>query len=351
MGATRVIGLDIGTTTLRAVELQFGNGGPGATAHPALLHHAQTQLPPGAVRDGEVVEASIVAGALKELWARGHFTSKDVVLGVGNQRVLVRDLEMPWIPPADRRTALPFHVADALPMPLDDAILDFLPTFEGDDGAGGHVMRGMLVAAQRRTVETNVEAAEAAGLRPVMVDLNGFALTRAVSHDELADQVVAIVDFGASGTTVVIADRGTPRLVRMLPMGGQAITSTLASTLQVSPAQAEAIKQEQGMLSENGPARDTLAGMVRQLIESVRNTFVYYQGNHPGAGIATTVVTGGGVALPGLGQYLASATRVPVVLGDPLARLRPEKHVDGAALRARSASLALSIGLAHGAAA
>jgi type IV pilus assembly protein PilM len=341
--------LDIGTTALRAVELQFGSDGPGGAAPPVLLRHAEAAIPLGAVRDGEVVESSIISSGLKELWARGKFSTKEVVLGVGNQRVLVRDLEMPWIAPADRRGALPFHVADALPMPLDDALLDFLPTSESDE-AGERSMRGMLVAAQRHTVEANVAAAEQAGLQPVMVDLNGFALIRAVAHAELADQVIAIVDFGASITTVVIADHGVPRLVRTLPIGGQTITGSLASTLQISPGEAEQAKRQVGMVGEAGPVRDALAGMVRQLIESVRNTFVYYAGNHPGAGIQNAVVTGGGVDLPGLGQYLASATRVPVVLGDPVARLHLGSHLSRASLPS-PASLALSIGLAHGVAA
>ena len=349
MGARRVIGLDIGTTALRAVELQFGSDGPGGSTPPVLLRHAETAVPLGAVREGEVVEPSIICSGLKELWARGKFTSKDVVLGVGSQRVIVRDLEMPWIPPADRRTALPFHVADALPMPLDDALLDFFPTGESD-GPTGRTMRGMLVAAQRHTVEANVSAVEQAGLHPVMVDLNGFALIRAIAHGEQAEGVLAIVDFGASSTTVVIADQGVPRLVRTLSMGGQTITGTLASTLQVPLGEAEEAKRQIGMLGEPGPVRDSLAGLVRQLIESVRNTFVYYSGNHPGAGIQAAVVTGGGVDLPGLGQYLASATRVPVQMGDPIGRLRPSSRLNRESIP-NPATLTLSIGLAHGVAA
>ncbi|MGZ4638757.1 MAG: type IV pilus biogenesis protein PilM, partial [Actinomycetes bacterium] len=129
--AGRVVGLDIGTSGVRAAELTLGKA--GAT----LERFGQVALPPGAVRDGEVVDASAVADAVKQLWAQAKFSTKKVVVGVANQKVVVRQVDLPWLPTNELKKSLPFQVQDFIPMPVEQAILDFHPLEEltGDNGA------------------------------------------------------------------------------------------------------------------------------------------------------------------------------------------------------------------------
>lgn len=354
MATSRVIGLDIGSSAVRAAELEFGSGGPAGKNPPTLVRFGQVALPVGAVRDGEVVQSVQVSQALRELWAQAKFASKDVVLGVGNQRVVVRDFEMPWMPAAQVKAALPFQVTEALPMAMEDALLDFHATSEVE-GPQGRTLRGMLVAAQRATVSANVLAVESAGLHPTMVDLNAFALLRSLARGELAQGTTAFVDIGASITTVVVAVRGVPRLVRSLPSGGHNVTGSLASTLKIAPADAEMLKRDIGIgfsvAPEHAEAAEAISTVVRGLVESIRNTFVYYSQSNPGAGIDVAVLTGGGSQLPGLGQYLSSSARLQVKLGDPLAGLRAAKESQRDALRGHESLVALPVGLAYGVAA
>jgi type IV pilus assembly protein PilM len=213
----------------------------------------------------------------------------------------------------------------------------------------------MLVAAQRDTVNSNVIAVEGAGLRPRMVDLNAFALHRALARGDLSKATAAFVDIGATITTVVISAQGSPRLVRSLPAGGQNVTAAVATALGVSAAEAESIKREVGIGYAVGPERadaaEAVSTVVRALVESVRNTFVYYSSNNPGAGIDVCVLTGGGSHLPGLGQYLSSASRLPVTVGDPLAGLRWGKSVRRETLAGIESLVAVPVGLAYGVAA
>ena len=354
MASSRVIGLDIGTTAVRAAQLEFGSGGPAASQPGTLVRLGEVALPPGAVRDGEVQQPDIVSGALRRLWADARFDSKDVVLGVGNQRVLVRDLDLPWLPPAQLKQSLPFQVGDMLPMSADEALLDYF-TIGEFPGTQGRMLRGMLVAAQRDTVTSNVLAVEGAGLRPTMVDLNGFALLRALARGELAQATAAFVDVGATVTTVVIASAGVPRLVRSLPAGGQNVTMAVASALGVSQPDAEQIKREVGVgyaaAADRQPAAEAINSVVGTLIEGIRNTLVYFQSNNQGANIDVVVLTGGGAQLPGFGQYISSASRLPATLGDPIGSLRPAKSLNRAALTGRESLLALPVGLAYGVAA
>ncbi|OIQ85503.1 cell division protein FtsA [mine drainage metagenome] len=351
MASTRVIGLDIGTSFARAIELQFGRGGADDVT---VVRHGQIPLPRGAVRDGEVVDSHVVSSELRRLWAETKFDSRDVVIGVGNQRVIVRELELPWMPAVELRKSLPFQVQELLPMPIDDALLDFFPTSEFD-GEQGRMISGMLVAAQRGTISANVLAVEGAGLRPTMVDLNSFALLRALARGDLAQRVIGIVDVGASVTHVAVVAHGVPRLVRILSSGGHDITNAVAHALGVSGPEAEALKREIGVGFAVTPDRESagiaVSDVAATLIEAVRNTFVYYSGNNPGAAIELVVMTGGGSQLVGLGQYLSSASRLPVTIGNPLAGLKMGKSVSSDALAGFGPYFALSVGLAYGVAA
>lgn len=351
MAKTRVIGLDIGTTHVRAAELEFPSGRPEGS--PTLIRFHEAPLPLGAVRDAEVTEIGLVSGVIRKMWAQGKFTSRDCVIGVGNQRVVVRELDLPWMPASQIRASLPFQVQDLLPMASSEALLDYWPTGESD-GAAGRMLSGLLVAASRDTVNANVLAVEGAGLRPRMVDLNAFALLRGLARGELAQRTVALVDIGAKVTNVVIASQGVPRFIRTLPAGGQDVTEAVARAMAIAVPEAEALKRELGVGFAVPPelslAGEALSAAATSLVESIRNTFVYFAGNNHGQAIDVAVLTGGGANLPGLGQYLASASRLPVTLGNPLANVKIGSS-SGRAFVGQESLLAMSVGLAYGVAA
>lgn len=348
--ATSVIGLDIGTTKVRAVEVTRGRGAPTVT------RYAEAPVPLGALRDGEVIEPAGVVTALKQTWAQGRFSHREVVMAVGNQRVLVRNLELPWMPMDQIRSSLPFQVQDTLPVDVHDALLDFYPTSEARaEGTGARTVSGLLVAATRDTVAANLAAAESAGLRPLMVDLTGFALLRGLTVRPAEARTVAYVDLGARTTTVVIAEDGVPRLVRSLPVGGQNLTDAVAMTLSIPVPEAEALKRQLGVGfavdAEFEPAAQVIAQVAQGLVESVRNTFVYYASNNPGRAAELVVVSGGGTYLAGLGQYLASASRLPVTIGDALGSVQIGRKANLSVLQGAETTFAVPLGLALGVAA
>lgn len=352
---SRVIGLDIGTTAVRAAEVEFASAGPAGTATPTLLRVGQVPLPRGAVRDGEVAEPETVASAIRQLWRNAGFSQREVVLGVGNQRVLVRDLDMPEMPMEQIRTSLPFQVQDLLPVAVEDALLDYFPTgrFTGPNGA---MTSGLLVAATKDTVRANTMAVETASLRPLMVDLSAFALVRSQVRGPLADRTVALVDVGARVTTVVIVAGGQPRFVRLLATGGQDVTDAVSGEFNMPADEAETLKRTVGtglgVAPEHKRAAATVTEVTANLVESVRNTMVYFNSANPGNPIEGALLTGGGSMLNGFGQYMASASRLPVQVGNPLATMRVSGTAAGTDHLTETPQLwATSIGLAYGVAA
>ncbi len=342
--AAGAIGLDIGSSGLRAAELSFRRG------QVTLERLGQAAVPPGAVRDGEVVDGPAVTAALKQLWKAERFSTRRVHLGVANPKVIVREVEIPDLPRAEMAAALPFQVQDVLPIPVETAILDFHP-LERTTSAAGPRVRGMLVAASREMVTANVAAVEAAGLVVQSVDLTPFALLRSVgSRFGEETGVEAIVDIGARITNIVVHTAGVPRFVRIMLRGGQDVTDALSEHLGMDVAEADALKHASSV--EPGGtdlAARALAAGAQQLIDEVRGSLDYYASSHPSGAVERIVLSGGGAQLGGLAEELAAATRLPVVAGEPVGRVG-FGGVPGRRLTDLSALAAVPVGLAMGAA-
>ncbi len=348
--AVRVIGLDIGTTHVRAAEVEHSGRGPGSGTA-TLVKYAELALPVGAASDGEVNEVATVASTIKRLWSKGHFSHRNVISGIGNGRTVVREMDIPSLPMPQLRQSLPFQMGEMLPMSTDEALLDFFPTSE-EDGDQGKLLRGILVAISKATVSQHIAAIESAGLTPKMVDLNAFALYRSQAVADWGDQTVAFVDIGARTTNVLVASRGIPRLVRILPSGGNDVTDAVAGALKVTTQEAEQSKRQIGIGFAVDPSlqpgAEAVASTSRALVDAIRNTFVFYSQNNTGGPIQHVALTGGGSHLPGLGQFLASAVRLPVSFGDGLARVKVSRALKAGTLDGRESLVAASVGLAFG---
>jgi len=347
------IGLDIGTSGVRAAELSFGRG------RITLDKFGQVALPEGAVRDGEVVDGDAVAVAIKQLWAHTKFSSRKVIIGVANQKVVVRQVDLPWMPADELRKSLPFQVQDFVPMPIEHAVLDFHPIEELTDESGRRILRGLLVAAARDMVNASIAAVQKAGLTPVQVDLTSFAVLRAMGETDdlgMGAPVEALVDVGARVTNIVVHQGGVPRFVRILLMGGQDITDAVAERMGVPNSQAEAVKQQLGFgMQAPTPEAQAAVRVVEvsgsTFVDEIRGSLDYYMASSGSAPLSRLVLTGGGARLGGLAERIAAVTRVPVEHGRPMESLEIGKTgLSDEQIQFVAPLTAVPVGLALGAA-
>lgn len=343
-----VVGIDIGRRTLRAVEVADAD-----RARPTLLRFQQLPLPEGAVSRGEVLEPHTVASSLKQLWSKGGFKSRDVILGMGNQRVLARDLTVPRASQERIRESLPFQVQDMLPVPVADALLDFYPVSEGES-EHGPVVHGLLIAAVKDAVLANVNAVHLAGLNVVGVDLIPFALSR-VLLPRGGKGTVALIDIGGASTSVVIVSDGVPQFVRLIPTGGDDLSQALATRLEITNDEADALKSELGLArqlqsAEQQRSVEIIYEITNELLSSLRNTINYYVNTRPDRPVTGIVLTGGASRLPGFVETLGNFTRLTVTPGDPFVGLALSKSLKADELRQTHGSLAVALGLAVGSA-
>lgn len=342
MAVVSTIGLDIGSTTVRAVEVVRGKDRPRVTVF------GQASLPEGAVVSGVVKDDRAVTAALRQLWSTTKFSSKNVTLGVTHQQVIVREIDLPNLPAREFKAALPFQVRDVLPIPVDDAQLDFYPL---EDAGKAETVHGLLIAAPKQAILDLVRAVERAGLSVANVDLACFAALRSSAH--LAEDAEAVIDIGANSTHISIHLDGVPQIVRTIPRGGNDITKLLASRLSLSATDAELLKQRVGALGgedeNDAEAVAIVEEGLRPLVHELRSSFNYYSSMHRAQPIKRVGLVGGGALLPGIAQHLRKAFGIPVFLSDPMQRV-VDTHVEGMTLGRFRSSAAVSIGLTLGAA-
>jgi type IV pilus assembly protein PilM len=337
--ARRLIGLDIGTNAVTVAEVRPGEP-------PRLDLFGQVALARETMREGEVADDAAVTDAVARLRAEVGLKKVPVRLGLASPRVVVRQIEMPEMSRDELSSALQFQAAELIPIPLDDAVLDFAILGPASPGDGGERrMHVLLAAVQEATVLRLVRAVEAGGLQVAAVDLVPLALIRPLARSAkemalvgasvgasvdgaeaggvaLAEHVGAegIVSFGGGVTAIAVHELGVPRFVRVLGTGGRELTDAIASELDLPPETAEALKRQLG----NAPghelqheelvarARGAIERPLSVLLDEVRSSIDYYRNQADSSPLLRIVATGGAAQLPGLTDRLSALVGVPV---------------------------------------
>jgi type IV pilus assembly protein PilM len=340
------IGLDIEPSYLAAAQVSVN----GAVT---VEHAATAPLDPGIMRDGEVVDVEALGDALKQFFGE-HKLPRRVRLGVANQRIVVRNLELPNLSNAkELDAAVRFQAQEHLPMQLDLAVLDYqsLGVVQTEEGERRRVV---LVAARRDMIDRLLEAARRAGLRPEGIDLSAFAMVRALARPSAegeSDRQGALLYMSVGGLTNLAIAEGTQcRFTRVAAGGLESIVAQLAErralTLDHSrqwlthvglEAPVETIDGDPEIVAE---ARTVLADGVRRIADDVRNSLDYYRAQEAVTAVEGAVVTGPAVGIPAFVDQLAADLDMRVEPGH-VGSVRPEVLAE-----ADAGSMAVAAGLA-----
>ena len=348
-----IAALDMGSSAIAGVELRSSRD------RVSLTRAAVDPLPPGLIHDGEIVQPEELAGELRRFWKAHRFAGKRVRLGVANQRVVVRTIDLPALTDErERRTAVEFEAAEHIPIPPDQSVVDFQTVMRYQDDEAGPRERVVVVAAHREMVDTLVSVVRRAGLQPVGIDLEAFALLRAllpapsvVDEGSVDAPAQAVVQIGAEVTNVIVAVDRNCHFTRLVGFGGRALTEAVAARTGLSPDQAEAVKCACGLLGEplEGWDADTVAEVrhalalgARPLVREVSRSLDYYRSQPFARPIEGLVVTGGTALCTGIDRYLQQGLGLPVRVGDPCAHL----DEDGGVERQVASRAAVALGLA-----
>jgi type IV pilus assembly protein PilM len=279
----------------------------------------RAELAPGVVRDGEVADVGALTDALRELWRDHGDLDKRVRIGVANSRIVVRTLHLPPIEDAKQlETAVRFQAKDEIPMPLDDAVLDF-NSVGIVDTPNGPAQRVVLVAARRDMIMEMLTAARGAGLKPVGIDLSAFGMVRALRQKGDDAGAELFVSIGGL-TNLAVAENGVCSFTRVAGSGLESLAADLAERRELTQEHARkwlyhvgleaALDTLDGDEKIIADARIVLAGGVRRIAAEVRNSLDFYHGQvvDDGAGtprvVKRIVLTGPAVAVDGFAPAL-----------------------------------------------
>jgi len=342
----RVVGLKIGGSQIAAACI--ANNGSAK-----LEQIARAPLAHGVVSGGELRDIPALADALRTFFEESGLPRRGVRLGIASSRIGVRSIELPAIDNEEQfLNAVRFRAQEALPIPLDEAVLDYRVLGEREAEGGQRLRRVLLVVAHRELVDRYLEACRLAGLTISGVDLEAFALLRALAEPADRDQSALVaVSIGYDRTTLAVSDGRVCEFARMLEWGGKDLDVGLSRALGMSEAEIEPLKRTLSVAGGAAPedltpelataAVDALLSGIESLVRELVSSLTYYQSQPGSLAIGEIVLTGGSAKLAGLPEELARQLGVPVRLGDPLGRLEVSQPVDEDAI----ASLAIAVGL------
>ncbi len=331
--AKSFIGLDVGTHSVKALEMTWTNG-------PVITGFGFAELPsPDAVPE-----------TVLELLRTNDFHSRRVVTSVSGKSVIVRYLTMFRMSPDDLRNAIRYEADKYIPFDVDEVVLDCQPfDVEGVGNLGSNEMRVLLVACKRAVIDEQLRVLATAGLHPELVDVDVFALGNAFElavgiNPEAGTRVSALVDVGATKTSVNLMRAGVSLFTREIHTGGTGFTTAIANRLGLKHAEAEMLKRNPG--EEHERVRQAVAPAVDDLAAEVRLSFEYFE-NQFEVGIDEVLLSGGGSRLTGLDQDLGRIFDRPTLAWDPTGDFPiAAGSVDVDLLNQHVPELAVAVGLA-----
>lgn len=341
----QLVGLKIGSSQLAAAVVA-NNGSP------TLVKTARHMLPPDVVAGGEVRDGEALAHEIATFFQEADLPRRNVRLGIGSSRTGVRVFERPEVDdPRQLANAIRFRAYETLPIPIEEAMLDY-HVVEDTSGSA----RVLLAVAYRDLVDRFAATCAAAKIELAGIDMEAFALLRAVggkplSNGERDEAARVAVSIGHDRTTVAVSDGRLCEFTRVLDWGGARVTAAVARALEVEPDEAERVKRSLDISSDATPdpadertiraadaARREVHGLARELASSLH----FYQDQPDSLGFAEITITGGGAHLQGLAGQLEELIGISVRVADPFARVG---SAHGISSGGQDGSLAVAIGL------
>lgn len=337
-----LVGLDIGSSSVKAVELQKkGN-------IVQLMSLGYENLQPDTIVDGQIMELNNVSNVISSIFSEHTIKTNRVAAGVSGHSVIVKNIVLPQMSEEELQESFSWHAEEHIPFDIADVNLDYQVTGNSSDAL--HV----LMAACKSDKIANVkQAIQLAGKQPVIIDVDAFALQNCyeLNYQPRGGEVVALLNIGAATMNINILNGARSVFARDASVGGSQYTSLLQKELGLTFEQAEAVKR--GLPLPEGieprPIQPIIETVSDILALEVKKTMDFYRAtaSEGGEAIQKILVAGGGSKLPGLAEYLAKRFEIPVEVFDPFKKIEVDsKKFDPDYMREVIPEMAVAVGLA-----
>ncbi len=370
---TVAVGLEIGTSSLKVIELSGGTP-------PQLEALALRPLPPGLVQDDQIVDAEGLAAELGALFKDAGISRRFVVTAVSNRSAITRNIHMPKMPLKELEKAVPWEAERYIPFPLDEVAMDHYILDNPSDVADGSDVEVVIAAARLDMVKQLTEGLKKAGLEPTVIDIKPFALLRSLKGSLQGEkfnrttifddtyigesEIGAILEIGASSSTVTLVRGERVVMNRNLGVAGDDFTSALQRAFGLDFDTAEEVKVHYGSAVTPSDAAASLAAEARNerfspvrvyealrptlsdLTTEIRRSLEFFRVQSGDASITQMYLSGGGSKLRGLDEAIGRSLGFKVALGNPWLSILPGERYEAAYLESIAPEFGVPLGLA-----
>ncbi|GBD27301.1 Cell division protein FtsA [bacterium HR30] len=339
-GEEPYIAVDIGSNTIKLLEVQ------GKKAEVRIQALAAFPAPPTAVQNNMVVEIEQVAELIRAAHSQHGFRAKKAITAVPGPAVIIKRFPMPVHGEKEMEAAVFVEAANFIPEELDNVNLDYQITEYLDEGQRANVL---IVAAKKDIVNSYAETLRAAGLTPVVIDVDYFALGNMfeLSYEPSPTGTVALVNIGARYTAINIIKHGQSAFTHDVAVGGRDITESMVQDLGISFEAAERLKIEPSADAELVEhAHAVMEAAAAAVTDEIHHALTFFWMSSGDETIDHIYLSGGGALLPAMAEHLGERMGVPVEVANPFAHLTLGENVERQLVLRRGAEFGVAVGLA-----
>ena len=337
-----LVGLDIGSSSLKAVELTKSKKGY------QLIGLAYEPLAPDSVVDGAIMDAPAVSETIKQTFAAAKFKPKGVATGVSGHSVIVKRVVVPAATPDEVESSIQVDAEQYIPFDIAEVNLDYQLVGPGTTSAEEAGMEVVLVAAKKDKIQNHTNVISLAGRTPEIVDIDAFAIQNTFEANYTVDPnaPVALLNIGASLMNININKGGMPLFIRDVSVGGNQYTDILQKELQLNFQEAEDLKLGKAGGSEAEMVQPLLESITEMLIMEVQKTFDFFRETYPSETISQVLISGGTSRMLGLAEHIQATFGYPTEILDPFKAITIGPKVDAEKVTSLGPALAVAVGLA-----
>lgn len=309
-----MVGLDIGSRTIKIVEVEKAGAGYSLLASGIV---GFTSNPITKMEDEKEIAA--VAQVIRKLHHEAGISGRDVNISLPESQVFTRTIKFPLLTDAEIASAVKWESEQYIPIPLAEAIIQHTILERNEKTVPPGVLV-LLVAAPRVVVEKYTKVVQAAGLNVISVETELIALTRSLAP---VDKTILLVDLGASSTDIAIAKKGLLSFSRSIPIAGEAFTRAVSQSLGVNPQQAEEYKKTYGLSAGEleGKVKGALDPILKMVVDEIKKAIHYYETDEKGEAPGAIIVSGGTSGMPDIISMLTSLLGMEVLVANPFSRI------------------------------
>jgi len=349
LGSGSVVGLDIGSSMVKAIEISK----KGKTGDFEVTHLGVAKLPSEAIVQGAFLNSAAIADAVREAIESGKIRTKNVAAAVSGHSVIVKKVNLPVMSREELDEQIRWEAEQYIPFDVNEVNLDFQILDDGSAGEGDGQMEVLLVAAKKDLIDDYVQVITEVGLTPVAIDVSAFAVENAFesNYDVAPNEVVALVNIGAQVVNINILNNGAPAFTRDITTAGNQYTEEIQKALSVSFDEAERIKLG-GRASDD--TQDVVPQEVEQAMQAVTETMTgeisrsldFFAATTADSHINRVVLSGGGANVAGFEKAFHERTGLPVEIMNPFARMVPSSKFEAEFLEELAPAMSVGVGLA-----